>query len=171
MSTNSAHADAVDKLAELIRDIPVAMLTTMGDDGRFHSRPMANVNRQFAGDLWFFTRGDEPKAREVHVDPRVNVSFAAPEGGRYVSVSGRASLVHDPSRAKLLWEDATCEKWFPGGPEDPELALLKIELDEAEYWDETTSGMRALQGLLRTAFTGEPDRALENESVHWPGKN
>jgi general stress protein 26 len=36
--------DTAGKLAELIKDIKIAMLTTVADDGSLRSRPMATQN-------------------------------------------------------------------------------------------------------------------------------
>lgn len=123
-------------LDQLIHDIPVAILTTCRSDGTLHSRPMVNVNPRFDGDLWFFTHQSDPKVREIIENPSVNVGFASPAEGRYVSLSGTAWTVHNGDRARDLWCDA-CDRWFPKGLDDPQLTLLRVEPHAAEYWDET----------------------------------
>lgn len=149
--------DRVAKLGELIRSIRVAMLTTLEPDGWLRSRPMAT---QFApmdkdGALYFFTRIESPKVDEVQKHRQVNLSYSAPDSSRYVSVSGRAYLVHDRERMKALWNPAY-RAWFPQGLRDPELALLKVEVEHAEYWD-TPGGMVVhVIGLVKALATGRP---------------
>ena len=103
-------------------------------------------------------------------NPQVNVSFVSPDHGRYVSVSGTASVVRDPKRNELLWTDA-CQKWFPDGRDDPQLALLRIDVDYAEYWDAKTGVMQEFSGLVRRVLSGTTEPAKtgepEHESIDW----
>ena len=59
----SAEND-VKKLAELIKGIKVAMLTTVCADGSLRSRPMVTQDKEFDGTLWFFTPAESPKVHE-----------------------------------------------------------------------------------------------------------
>src|SRR5207253_1026725 len=128
----------VQKLAKLIKGIKFAMLTTADTDGTLHSRPMATQETDFDGALWFFTYADSGKVHELQQDRAVNVSYADPSSNRYVSVSGTAQVVHDRAKAKELWSPAH-KAWFPDGLEDPNLALLRIQVTKAEYWDGPSS--------------------------------
>ncbi len=132
--------DPIKKLRKLIRDAPVAMLTTVASDGSLRSRPMATPDGDFDGELWFFTRYHSPKSDEIQENQKVNVTYATPKNDRYVSVSGRAALVRDPDKVKELWRGAL-KQWFPEGKKDPELALLKVTVDRAEYWDADANRM------------------------------
>lgn len=156
---------AIETLGEMIRDMPVAMLTTSPPDHTLHSRPMVNVNQKFEGDLWFFTNEDDPKVHEIVGNPQVNVSFASPSDGRYVSISGQGSLVKDKKRAELLWT-GECRKWFREGPSD-KLALLKIDVERAEYWDEQSGGMVTIAGFFKRVVTGDRPYEVEHESIDW----
>ena len=126
--------DPIKKLRKLIRGAPVAMLTTGAADGSLRSRPMATPDGDFDGELWFFTRYHSPKSEEIQENQKVNVTYASRKNDRYVSVSGRAALVRDAEKVKELWRGAL-KQWFPEGKKDPELALLKVTVDRAEYWD------------------------------------
>jgi len=147
------------KLAVLIKDVGVAMVTTVGADGHLHSRPMACPDRGFDGSLWFFTSDDSSKAEEVSAYGLVNVAFAEPKDGTYVSISGPATLVRDPAKARALWTPAA-KLWFPGGAEDPRLVLLKVDIVHAEYWDEEAGGMRVFLSLLKSVVTGRPPQRM-----------
>lgn len=124
----------VHKLQELIRDIDIAMMTTQGEDGALHSRPMATPLKAFDGTLWFFTQAGAAKVEELHTHQQVNLSYTNPQTGRYISISGKAYLEHDRSKIRELW-DARFEKWLPGGIDNPNLALLRVKVSQAEYWD------------------------------------
>jgi general stress protein 26 len=142
------------KIDELIHGIRTAMLTTLDEEGRMHSRPMANIERTFDGTLYFFTRRSAPKIDEIHKDQRVNVTFADPSNDRYVSIAGNATVVRDVPLARELWSPAL-NPWFPGGPDDRDLALLKIDVTTAEYWDVTVNRMVQLYEYIKAAVTGD----------------
>ena len=122
------------KLGELIRGIPIAMLTTIDADGELRSRPMVTLRREVDSDLWFYTQAQGGKVEEIGQDARVNVAYAYPEKHRYVSVSGFAQVVFDDTKMQELWE-APLVGFFPGGLSDPNLALIKVRIDKAEYWE------------------------------------
>lgn len=164
MAHDTSRADATKKLGELIKDIRFAMLTTAETDGTLRSRPMATQKQEFDGDLWFFTGASSAKVAEVQRDQHVNVSYAAPEDNRYVSVSGTAQLVRDQAKIKELWTPAL-KAWFPDGPEDPETALLHVAVHEAEYWDSPSSTMVQIVGFLKAVATGQRMDGGENEKL------
>jgi len=145
----------IKKVASMIRGIKVAMLTTQGPDGALHSRPMATQDVEFDRILWFFTAGDSGKAAEIREHPRVNLSYVSTQDHFYVSLSGRAELVKDREKAEELWSPAY-RAWFPKGLEDPDLTLLKVEVESAEHWDMLSSAMVRLVELRP-----EPEEELE----------
>ena len=143
MPKNDA-ADPDRKLRKLLKGFRVAMLTTVGPGGSLRSRPMATARAQDDGDVWFLTKAGTPKVDEVQENQRVSVGYASPEDGRYVSLSGTASVVKDPQRVQDLWRKRH-RKWFPAGKQDPDLAALRVRIDRAEYWDEGTGQMAVLE--------------------------
>ncbi|MDF3056340.1 MAG: pyridoxamine 5-phosphate oxidase [Rariglobus sp.] len=123
------------KLWQLIKDIEIAMLTTVAENGCLHSRPMATqqIDAERA-ELWFFSSIDSPKIAEIYHEREVGLAYASPATHRYVSVSGRAFVVRDGVKANELWTSAA-KTWFPQGVNDPHLALLRIEVESAQFWD------------------------------------
>jgi general stress protein 26 len=142
----ATHYKEIRKLGELIQDIRVCMLTTVDGDGHLHSRPMATQQVEFDGDLWFFTGKSTHKAHEVEREQRVNVSYANPDKQHYVSVSGTAECVDDKVKSKQLWHDEY-KLWFPQGLDDPDLTLMKVKVQKAEYWDSLHSSVNLLSYL------------------------
>jgi general stress protein 26 len=148
------HNESVQKLAKMIQGIQIAMMTTAEEDGTLRSRPMATQKAPFDGTLWFFTSSHSPKVDEVKNHHRINLSYAEPSNHRYVSVSGRAELVRDAARIRELWHPPL-KAWFPKGVDDPELALLKVTVEQAEYWETESSTMVQLVGFLKAVTTGK----------------
>jgi general stress protein 26 len=148
-------AETHRKLNALIKDIGTAMLTTVAPDGALRSRPMATQGKGLEnGELWFFTADNSGKVAEIEAEHEVNLAYAEPKDQRYVSLSGRARVVRDPERARRLW-NSEVKAWFPGGPEDPHLALLRVRVHSAEYWDAPSGKMAGLIALAKSKLTGE----------------
>jgi general stress protein 26 len=168
MGNNTDNNENIKKLRELIKDIKFAMLTTVEADGTLRSRPMATQEVEFDGDLWFFTSSGAPKVDEVQQNQNVNVSYAEPKDQKYVSVSGTAQLVRDRQKIEELW-NPLYKAWFPKGLDEPDLALMKVSIDKAEYWDSPSAPLVRLVGFAKAVITGEPIRNLgENEKIEGP---
>ncbi len=128
-----AHPGDWAKLAKLIRAIRVALLTTVDLDGHFHTRPVQTLQLEGRDTLWFFTDWSSPKVLEMDRDVRVALGYADPHQQTYVAVSGSATLLRDPQKAKELW-GVEQRAYYPDGPEDNRLALLRVGIEHAEYW-------------------------------------
>jgi general stress protein 26 len=151
---NMNRDEMVAKVAELIKDIKIAMMTTEAEDGLLHSRPMATQNTEFDGTLWFLTGQSTGKVSEIDWNPEVNLSYAEPSATRFVSVSGTAEIVDDRAKMAELWSDIY-KAWFPQGLDDPDLCLMRVEVSFAEYWDVPSGKMVQVFGFLKAIATGE----------------
>lgn len=168
---NTPKTESLEKLNELLHGIKYCMLTTVEKDGSLRSRPMYTQQEDFDGDLWFFTGLDNAKIEEIQVDPQVNVSYIADGHKQFVSVSGRAEVIQDRIKIEKMWKPYY-KAWFPGGVNDPNLCLLKINAEYAEYWDTPSSPIAHLINLVKSVTGGAPAKIGENEKVELsPGGN
>ncbi len=152
MKTAMQNAD-MQKVADMIRDIKFAMITSTGTDGRLRSRPMTTIDVTDDGCLWFFTGEHSEKTSELNTHPLVNVAYSNVQHDTYVSVAGRATVSQDRQKMAEHWSPML-KSWFPKGLDDPNLALLKVEIESAEYWDVKSSKMTQLFDMLKAAATG-----------------
>ena len=104
------------------------------------------------------------KVHEIEQDRQVNVSFAEPDDQRYVSVSGTAQLVRDQQKIDEFW-NPFYKAWFPEGKDDPNIALLRVNVDKAEYWDSPSSTVVHLIGFAKALVTGQSYDGGENKKV------
>jgi general stress protein 26 len=149
-------ATARDKLWELIKDIEVAMMTSW-DGKEMHSRPMHSHHDRDAGRLLFFTRLHSGKSDEIARFDKLSLAYADVGSNTYVSIAGRGTISRDRDRMRAFWSPAV-SAWFPGGLDDPELALIEVTPESAQYWDATSSSMRYLWEMAAANLTGrEPD--------------
>jgi general stress protein 26 len=154
-----------EKLCEMIKDIDFCMLTTVDENDELHSRPMSlNGDVDEEGNLWFFTSSSSHKASEIERTPNVNVSFVDTSDQRYVSISGTAQLVHDRNKIKELWKPVL-KAWFPDGPDQPDVVLLKVKMTKAEYWDGPSSTISQAVSFVSAILTGKQVELGENKKL------
>lgn len=159
----NTRQESIDKFKKLTESIDFCMLTTISG-GQLRSRPMSTQEMDENGDLWFFTSDQTHKVDEIEADSRVNVGYSKPNDNTYVSVSGRASISKDKQKIEELW-NPVLKAWFPKGLDDPNLALLKVSVEEAEYWDSPNSTLVQLAGFVKALVTGEQAKGGEHGKV------
>lgn len=151
--TNSAKN--VKDLSDKIDSVRFAMFTTIDRHGHLTAAPMTSQEMDSDGNLWFFTSNDTDLWENIAAEPEVNVSFAEPKDGLYVSVSGTAERVVDRAKIKQLWNPFV-QAWYPIGPDDPKVGLVRVHPHSAEYWDTASSKMVSLFAMAKAVITGTP---------------
>jgi general stress protein 26 len=165
-TTSLSSQENIKKLGELIKGIKFAMFTTRDEDGQLKSRPMVTQNADFSGELWFFTSIGSHKVDELKRYNQVNVAYSEPNDQRYISVSGRAEIVREQEKMAELWSDVY-KAFFPKGLQDPDLCLLKVSVEEAEYWDSPSGALVQLVGFAKALLTGKrADDLGEHQRLH-----
>lgn len=130
MNPTSENQEAIEKVRDLIKGIDTAMLTTVSEEGLV-SRPMKTQEVEFDGDLWFLTKKDTGKFHELLRNRQVNVSYA---GQSFISIRGEAELVESSEKVKQFWS-AAYEELLETTYDDPNVVLIKVKAETAEYWD------------------------------------
>jgi general stress protein 26 len=169
MKDNTGQSEARKELWEKIKDVRPGMMTTAEGDGSLRSRPMWTLGDEFDGNLWFFTSDQAPKVEELERNPQVGISYSAPDKDLFISITGRAKLVRDKAKAKEFW-NPYAEAWFPKGLDDPNLALLRVEVEQAEYWEDSKPKVVQFAQVLLTAVTGKQPDWGENKTVDFSDK-
>ena len=139
-------------IAKLIEGIPIAMLTTMLADDAMASRPMAALEMDEQGALWFLT---DQRSSKVECLDVANLCFVDTAHGAYVSLSGHIEITTDREGIKRLWTPLA-KPWFSEGPDSNNLALLKFVPDAADYWDGPGSKMVRAFGVIALVIAGKP---------------
>ena len=146
-----------EELRALMKGIDIAMFTTMGEDGFPVSRPLSTQDAGFDGrSLWFFVRRNSAKVAEIRRYPRVNVAYASKEKNVYLSVAGIADIVDDRVKIDELWNDAL-KAFFPKGPGDPNLVLVRVAVKTVEYWSGPSSAIGKAIAFVIARVTKDDD--------------
>ena len=101
---------------------------------------------------------------EVGQKNRVCVSYADPDKQNYVSLSGSAHVNADRALVRAHWGESM-RVWFPKGVDDPEITVLQVDVEQAEYWDAPSSTMLHLWGYAKAVTTGASPHPGGNEKI------
>jgi general stress protein 26 len=115
-----------------------------------HGRCRTTAKSSGTGSPWFFAPTDGRLVTELRTDPAAVAAYRAEEGFAFVSVSGRATIETDPELKKRYWLD-DLERWFPNGPADPNVALIRLDAEEAQWWTEDGDGMADLREAVASS--------------------
>ncbi len=152
------------KLHEILDDFGLAMLVTRTSEGNLRGRPMALAQAELDGTLWFATDRHSAKVDELNKDSHVALTLQS--SSRFVSLSGTASLVEDRAKLDQLWK-TEWKVWFPGGKDDPNLVLLRVDGSVGEYWDNSgTNGLKYLIQAGKALLTGSRPDVGNDPKVH-----
>lgn len=143
--------DETKKLVDLLHDMPIAMLTTFGPEGP-RSVPMARQEVEPSAELWFISARDMAHTRAIATEPRVSLTFST--RAAWVAVYGQAAVVDDRDKLAELW-NTFAEAWLPGGPDDPNAVLLRVDVEHGEYWDTPGGKVASLISLAKTKLSGD----------------
>jgi general stress protein 26 len=149
-------------LYDLIEGIEIAMFTTRRPDGQLVSRPMATQTQAEGTDLWFVTDVESNKLDELEFDPHVNLAYYKDRTREWVSVSGMATISQDGQAIRELYQK-DWRAWFgdqggerDGGPEDPRLALVLVDVQSVVYLKVTKPAPVVLFEVAKGMLTGTP---------------
>ncbi|RYY27989.1 MAG: pyridoxamine 5'-phosphate oxidase [Sphingomonadales bacterium] len=144
-------AKTLAEIAEMMRDIDFAMLSTHSDGGTIASRPMSN-NRdvEYDGDNWFFSLANTRLIDDIRANPKVSLGFQAKAGFLklkpvFVSIEGTAAILTDKAVFKEHWNTGL-DLYFEDGIDTAGLVLIHVRGDRAHYWDGDDQGDLVLAG-------------------------
>ena len=143
----------ISRAWDIIEKARIGMLTTQFDGG-LRARPLeARADRE-AGLIWFVTDVRGAKDDEIMADRDIGLVFIDEDSRAYLSITGRASVTRDTAKATEIWKK-TDDIWLHGGPDDPNVRVLRVEPIFAELWDGPSSAAGAAFEFAKARLTNE----------------
>lgn len=155
------NAANVDRAWELMKKIGFAMLVTRDGD-RLRARPMSAYPERENNAIFFLTDARHHKDEEIARNPNVNLSFANASDQKYVSVTGSAAISNDRAKIKELFSTPAKAWWHSA--DDPNIRVLKVTPDAAEFWDSPGSVISYVK-MAAAAMTGTRPDVGDNRKV------
>jgi general stress protein 26 len=169
MNQTPSPAEERQHFRDLLKNFKTAMLVTRGPDESLRARPMAVARVDADGGVWFITAADSAKVHEMEVDQNVHI-VCQDDHSAYLSLGGRAELRTDAHLIDQLWQEPF-RVWFPGGRDDPNIALIRVHPHQGEYWD--SGGFLKIKYLFESArayatgTTPEMEDGEQHGRVQW----
>ena len=154
MSQELSSEDAVKKFKDLVESVNICMFTTLDDENNIFSRPMSTVKIDDEGNAWFFTNEYSEKIQEVSRDNSVTLIYSHPGKNVYVSVKGSCTIIVNKKQIQELW-NPILKAWFPLGIDDPKLCLIKVNTEDAHFWNSHSSKMVVYFKMLKAIANKE----------------
>ncbi len=159
-----ATDDDIDRVWDIMDDIGICMVTTHAG-GRMRSRPMHAIPDRDEGCIFFVTDTRGAKDDEIAAAPDVCLGFADIDDNTYLSVTGAAEMIRDPAKAEELWSNEA-QAWWPRGPRDPAVRVLRVVPDQAEYWDTRGNSVTIALKLIAARMSGKQPDLGDNKKVN-----
>jgi len=158
--TNDKARD-VDRAWELMKKIGFAMLVTRDGD-KLRARPMSAYLERENNAVYFLTDARRHKDEEIARNSGINLSFADASDQKYVSITGTAIVSNDRAKIKQLFS-TPAKAWWDSA-DDPNIRVLKITPDEAEFWDSPGTIISYVK-MAAAAVTGARPEIGDNRKV------
>lgn len=159
---NLYSTEAKEKVKKLAESIDFTMFITDLKSEPFHTVPMSTKEVDEEGNIWFLSNKTSTHNKNIERENRAHLIYADKDSFEFLSIYGRASISTDRNRIKELYGSGD-DAWF-NGVDDPNITALKIEPDDAHYWDTKNGKVISLLKMLSGAITGnEPDLGEEGK--------
>lgn len=145
----------IEHLIEMVSDARICMFITNEKDKQHATgRPMAINQIDEEGCIWFFSKESTHKIDEIEENNLVSVAIINESKSTYLMIHGTSELVHDQQKMIELW-NPLMKAWFPEGLDDPDMVMIKVTPQEANYWDSSSSQIVQLFHIVKAIVTGK----------------
>ncbi|WP_443750805.1 pyridoxamine 5'-phosphate oxidase family protein [Asticcacaulis solisilvae] len=136
--------DIEKKFWKALKSDRTAMLSLDGVQG---AQPMTVLTDQDKSPLWIFTSKETDLVRQLSPGQPGALTFASKGHELFASLLGRICEDNDRAVIDRLWNPFVAA-WYKGGKEDPELALLRFDVEDAKIWADASSLLAGVKILL-----------------------
>jgi general stress protein 26 len=147
-------ATDTDRAWQLMERIAFCMFSSW-TGRKLRSRPMGAFVDRDESAIYFLSDARAHTDDEVRQFPQICLAFADPRGQKYLSVSGTAQVSNDRAKIKELWS-LPAKVWWES-PDDPNIRVIKVVPEDAEYWDSPGTLMSNIKMALALAKGTHPD--------------
>jgi general stress protein 26 len=146
--------EGLEKIRNIIDNEPtIVMMATRLDKIPFSVRPMTLQQMDKQGDLWFFTSKKSENFKDILDDNKVQIIYSDDKKHNYLSIFGNATQIVDKQKVHELWSPILLS-WFED-ENDPDLALLNINMEQAYYWDSNVNELVSFFEMIKSSINKE----------------
>ncbi|QPH54991.1 pyridoxamine 5'-phosphate oxidase family protein [Pontivivens ytuae] len=134
-----AKTDPEAQLWEQLADQTAGMLGLHGVDQ--HMQPMAHIVDRDAKALYFFTKKSTDLVRAMGPNSMAHFTLISDDHDYHACMKGPLVLDNDEAKIEKMWSNVVAA-WYEQGKDDPDLALIRMDLQDAAIWASTNSSLK-----------------------------
>lgn len=154
------------ELTKRTKHLKNGMLTTLSASGRIHSAPMRTFAIEDDYLIWMFASKDSESVKNIILNGDCMLNYADQETFLYVSINAHGEISTSTAEIDRLWKDKYTS-WFPYGKTDPNLCMIKLSPERAEYWDNPDNGISQIFSIVKNVLKGEAPTEGENKVLNF----
>jgi general stress protein 26 len=149
MDENADPQEVRERMWEKMGKSPFVMVSLIGADQ--HAEPLtAQLDEDADGKFWFYLRKDN----RVAAGGPAMVQFVSKDHKVFACIRGNLAVESDQAIVDKYWSNMV-EAWFEGGKDDPNLRMLRFELQDAEIWEGDESILGKFKMLTGMKIEGD----------------
>jgi general stress protein 26 len=156
---NLFNEEAIQKLKKLAEGIHFAMFATALDSRPMHVVPMSTKKVDEEGNIWFLSGRDSSHNQNIEAANDVHLIYCDVGSMQFLNVFGQAEISTQKTVLRELYEKSD-DAWFQGA-DDPNLSAIKVQPQEAFYWDSKNNRLITLFKIGVSSFTGNQPNVLD----------
>ena len=154
--------DAPRPLSDLVDDGTIVMFMTM--IGEEHSSRPLTVSGVEGDRLSFLVDRTASWVGAVRSGAAaIHLTVSDDRDNTYLSLNGDVTLSEDREEIEQLWS-APAGAYFDG-KDDPKLTVLRVDVEDGEYWSAPSGRIGAALSMLRVAVTRDHGKAGDHGPV------
>jgi general stress protein 26 len=143
--------NGLQKMRSLLDMSKIVMMATNLQKTPFSICPMTLQEMDEQGDLWFFSNKESSHFKDITRDNKVQLIYMDEDTNTYISIFGNATHIEDLKKVDELW-NPKLKKWFDG-KNDPNLALLNMNMENAYYWESASNSLISFFNQAKSVMT------------------
>ena len=148
---------------ETIAKVPLCFVITAADNGEANARIVQPGPLREDWSVGFMTSRLCRKFVEVQRAGRFTMAYQYDPDKTYVTLIGRPVVIDDVAAKRAVWGPDS-DHWHPGGPQDPNVVIVKLVTDRIEIYSGARDVMPHPRGLNAAVLLRDDPRWRYSET-------
>ncbi len=139
---------------ETIAKVPLCFVVTAAANGEANARIVQPGPLREDWSVGFMTSRLCRKFDEIQRAGRFTMAYQHDPDRAYVTLAGRAVVIDDIAIKQAVWRPDS-DHWHPGGPQDPNVVIIKLVTDRIEFYSGARDVVPQPRGLSAAVLLRE----------------
>jgi general stress protein 26 len=143
---------------ETIDKVAFCFAITVGENGAASARVVQTGKLRDDWSVGFMTERYCRKVVEMERAGRLTLAYQYDPEKAYVTLTGRPVIIDDVALKRSVW-NPNADRWHRGGPDDPNVVIVRLITDRIEIWSSGRDVMPEPKGFSAAV--------LERDGLGW----